>query len=90
MGQRVVRSERNQREGHGDGLLQTAGVPQSANKAVMRFVIGRVGGDGGAKGLGCLSGGAGGEQIKPALGKDFGSWSAGLGHLSLWGHNDSL
>lgn len=83
MGQRVVRSERNQREGRGDGLLQTAGITQSADEAVMRFVISWVGGDGAAKGLGRLSGGAGGEQIKPALGKGFGSWSAGLGHGSL-------
>ncbi len=85
MGQRVLRSERHECEGSSYGLLETPGVSQSADEAVMCFVISRVGGDGGAKGPGRLSSGAGGKQIKPALGEGFGNWSAGLGHLSLLG-----
>ena len=83
VGQGVMGSKRGEGEGGGDGLLEAAGVAQSADEAVMRLDVRRVGGDGGAEGLDRFGWGAGSEQIEPALGKGFGSWSAGLGHDSL-------
>ena len=67
--QRVGRGERCESQRGGDGLLQAAGVAQSADEAVMGLVIGRVGCDGCAKGLGRLSRRAGGEQVEAALGE---------------------
>lgn len=46
----------------------------------MRFDVGGIGVDGGAKGYRCLGRGTGSEQIKTALGEYVGSGKVGCGH----------
>lgn len=79
VGQRVVGSEDGESHGRGDGLVELAGIAQSANQAVMGFNVGWVGGDGGAKRLRCLKGGSGGELVESALGERVGGGR--IGHV---------
>jgi len=52
VGQRVVGSKDRESHGRGEGLVELAGIAQSANEAVMRLDVCRIGGNGGAEGLG--------------------------------------
>jgi hypothetical protein len=56
VGEWIARGERGQREGGGDGLVELACVSQGANEAVVRFGVGRICGDGGAKGCSSFGG----------------------------------
>jgi len=54
VGQRVIGREDGERQGRANRLAELARVAQGADQAVMGLDVGRVGGNGGAKGLGCI------------------------------------
>jgi hypothetical protein len=53
-------------------LIQLAGVAQSAHQAVMSLNMGRLGGDGRTKGMGCTGSIACAEQIDACFAKGVG------------------
>lgn len=82
MCQRVTRGERGEGERGANGLLKPSSVAQGADESVVGLVMCWIGRDGRSKGLCRLSGGAGGEQVKPALRERFGIGRVVLGHGS--------
>jgi hypothetical protein len=60
-------------------LVELAGVAQGANQPVVGLHVGRVGSDGGAKGLGRFRRLVAGQQVKATVGERVGGVSFGHG-----------
>ena len=86
VGEWIVWSQSSQSESSTNRLVNPAGIAQGADESVVRFSVRRVGGYGGAKGRGSLSGRVSCKQAETTLevgsGKRFGGVMVG-GHGSF-------
>ena len=80
VGERVLGRENRESHCGGDGLVELTGVAESPDQAVMRLDMAGVGGNGGAKGVGCGGWVSGGKQFEAVFAMGVGGIGFAEGH----------
>ena len=79
MRQRVMGCEESECHRSGHGLVELAGVAQGANQPMVGLYVGRIGSDGGAKGIRGFGSVAAGQQVQATVGERVGGVRIGHG-----------